>query len=253
MPRLRTNEEVRALLKTKVPIRFGSALYSKLTRTNPYWELENVKGCPLIFAIADFHERQSMTWTSPALLEYLYGVTHDFSYDQNGQLVISATKLETHKFEGKEIPSGFFIQENAENISGILFSSSGTLSKFNRMGRLAGFALPNTRMFRFGTKHNHDPNASLPLPFSVEVEHGKITENWADGIFLFHNPRAKYPLNMDMFPGVTHHFYEDGTIKSIIPEFHIYSSMTSNILLVDDESAAGATLGATADVSEGDT
>jgi hypothetical protein len=167
------------------------------------------------------------------LLEYLYGVTHDFSYDENGRLIISAAKLETHEYEGKKIPSGFFLQENAENISGILFSASGTLSKFNRMGRLAGFALPNTRMFRFGTKHNHDPNAALPLPFSIEIEPGKTIENWADGISIFHNPRAKFPLDPDMFPGVAHHFFQDGMITSILPESHIYSSMTSNLLLTE--------------------
>lgn len=111
VPRLRTSEEVRALLRTRVPIRFGSALYSKLARKTPYWELEHVKDHPLVFAIADFHESQSMTWTSPALLEYLYGVTHDFIHDETGRLIITPLKLETHEFEGKRIPSGYFLQE----------------------------------------------------------------------------------------------------------------------------------------------
>jgi hypothetical protein len=44
-----------------VAIRFGSPLYSKLKKK--YWELPHVSGGPLIFAIADFHENQSMTWS----------------------------------------------------------------------------------------------------------------------------------------------------------------------------------------------
>lgn len=39
-------------------IKFGSALYSKLTKR--YWQLEHVKDKPLIFAIADFHQQRSM-------------------------------------------------------------------------------------------------------------------------------------------------------------------------------------------------
>lgn len=162
MPELHSQEAVRELIKTRMPIRFGSALYSKLNRTKPYWELDHVKGHPLVFAVADFHEDQSMTWTSPALLEYLYGVTHDFTFDNAGQLVISPLKIESHEYNGKVIPSGFFLQPGAENISAVLFSASGTISKFNRMGKLASFGLPNQVITRFGVRHDHNPNASLP-------------------------------------------------------------------------------------------
>lgn len=231
-PKQRTPEEVKALLKSRVPIRFGSALYSKLSRKAPkvpYWELEHVKNHPLVFAVADFHEDQSMTWTSPALLEYLYGVTHDFTYNEAGQLIITPLRLETHEYNGKQIPSGFFLQENAEHISAVLFSSSGTISKFNRMGLLAGFGSPGQRMFRFGVKHKHDPNAALPEPFFVEVTQGTYVESWADGLSMFHNPKAQTPIDPSLFPGIAHHFFVDGQIRSILPEFHPYSSLTWNI------------------------
>jgi hypothetical protein len=147
-PFFREQEEVRELLKAKMPIRFGGALWSKLTRKKPYWEMDHVKGHPLVFAIADFHEQQSMMWSSSALLQYLYGVTHDFNFDERGQLIISPIKLETFEHEGKKIPAGFFLQPNSEHISAVLFTSSGTIAKFNRMGRLAGFGLKTQRMIR---------------------------------------------------------------------------------------------------------
>lgn len=140
MPRMRSPEEIKELLKTRVPIRFGSALYSKLNRKTKYWDLEHVKGNPLVFAVADFHEDQSMTWTSPALFEYLYGVTHEFAFDDNGQLIITPLTIETHEHQGKVIPSGYFFQPGAENVSAVLFSSSGTISKFDRMGLLQALA-----------------------------------------------------------------------------------------------------------------
>lgn len=238
MPAMRSQEDVRELLKTRMPIRFGSALYSKLNRAKPYWELEHVKGHPLVFAVADFHEDQSMTWTSPALMEYLYGVTHDFMFDDAGQLVVSPLKIETHEYNGKVIPSGFFLQAGAENISAVLFSASGTISKFNRMGKLAGFGLPTQKIYRMGVQHDHHPNAVLPKRFMHLVQPGSVTETWSEGLSMFHNPSASHPVDPEMFPGIAHHFLVGGQVRSILPEFHPYSSFTWNVLVRDDDEIA---------------
>lgn len=235
MPRMRTPEEIKELLKTRAPIRFGSALYSKLNRKTKYWDLEHVKGHPLVFAVADFHEDQSMTWTSPALLEYLYGVTHEFIFDEAGQLVITPLKIETHEYQGKVIPSGYFLKPGAENVSAVLFSSSGTISKFNRMGRLAGFGLPNQQIYRAGVKHRHDPNAAMPDPFFHEVKQGTVTETWAEGLSMFHNPNATHPIDPNMFPSIAHHWFEGGQVKSWLPEFHVYNSFTWNMMITDKD------------------
>jgi hypothetical protein len=235
IPSMRTAEEIKELLKTRVPIRFGSALYSKLNRKTKYWDLEHVKGHPLVFAVADFHEDQSMTWTSPALLEYLYGVTHEFLFDDAGQLVITSLKIETHEYQGKIIPSGYFLQPGSENVSAVLFSSTGTISKFNRMGRLAGFGLPNQRIFRTGVKHRHDPNAATPDHFFHEVKQGAVTETWAEGLSMFHNPNAKHPIDPNIFPGIAHHWLVDRQIKSTLPEFHVYNSFTWNMMITDED------------------
>lgn len=241
MPELRSPEAVRELLKTRIPIRFGSALFSKLNRPKPYWELEHVAGHSLIFAVADFHEDQSMTWTSPALLEYLYGVTHDFTFDDSGKLVISPMKIETHEYNGKVIPSGFFLQPGAEHVSAVLFSASGTISKFNRMGKLAGFGLPNQIITRIGVRHDHDPNASLPKGFMHVVQQGSVTETWAEGLSMFHNPSAAHPVDPDLFPGIAHHVLAGGQVRSLLPEFHPYTSFTWNAMVRDEKELATET------------
>ncbi|WP_198343906.1 hypothetical protein [Burkholderia ubonensis] len=233
-PIFRSPEEIRKLNETKIPIKFGSPLWSKLTRAKPYWEMPDVAGHPLVFAIADFHEKQSMTWTSTALISYLYGVSHDFSRDEHGQLIISPVRIETHEYEGKQIPSGFFLQPLSENISAVLFSASGTISKFNRMGRLAGFGLPEHRMMRAGTRHKHDSNSALPEPFVFEIKQGEVTETWAEGLSMFHNPNAKYPVDRQLFPSIAHHYFEKGQIQSYLPEFHPYGSYTWNFMPMKD-------------------
>ena len=72
MPEMLSPQQIREMNKHEMPIRFGSPLYSKLQKE--YWNLEHVKGKPLVFAIADFHDDQSMLWSSTALISYLYGV-----------------------------------------------------------------------------------------------------------------------------------------------------------------------------------
>ncbi|MBL2895426.1 glycosaminoglycan attachment protein, partial [Klebsiella pneumoniae] len=70
-PKFLTPSEIKEKLKDEMPIKFGSPLFSKLRKE--YWKLDHVKGNALIFAIADFHDDQSMQWSSNALISYLYG------------------------------------------------------------------------------------------------------------------------------------------------------------------------------------
>lgn len=229
-PIMRSVEEMRGLNDTKIPIKYGSSLWSKLNRAQPYWEMERVAGNPLVFAIADFHEKRSMTWSFTGLLKYLYGVSHDFSYDKEGRLNISPVQIEMHEYEGKKIPSGFFLQPKSENISAVLFSASGTISKFNRMGRLAGFGLAGHVMMRSGFKYRHDHNAALPELFHFEIKQGDVTETWAEGLEMFHNPNARHPVDHRMFPNIAHHRFINGQIVSHLPEFHPFSSYTWNFI-----------------------
>lgn len=223
LPRGMTPQEIMDRNRDEIPIKFGSALYSKLKKQ--YWELPHTKNMPLVFAIADFHDDQSMMWTSTGLMDYLYGVRHDFFYDDHEQLVVTSQKISVHQFGDKTIPSGYFFQPDAENVGAVLFSASGTISKFNRIGRQAGFRHPEITMIRIGTCHDLDPNASLPKAFRYEVNEA-CSETWAEGLSMFHNPNARYPVPRDLFPSIAHHRFENGQIISQLPEFHPYGSFT---------------------------
>lgn len=226
MPVRKTPEEVIVEQENSMPIRFGSPLYSKLQKE--YWELPHVSGHPLVFAIADFHDDQSMLWSSTALINYLYGVRYDFHYNDKGQLVIEPKKIESHKVGEKEIPSGFFFQPSSEHVSAVLFSASGTISKFNRMGRQAGFKDPSVLMIRMGTCYDHDPNASVPKVFRYVVDENS-KETWGEGFSMYHNPNAINPVPEHLFPSIGHHHLKGGLIVSTLPEFHPYASYTYNL------------------------
>lgn len=224
-PPLDTPEQQRAYLTEFMPIKYGSALTSKLGKK--YWEKPHVAGNPLVFAVQDFSGPQSMTRMRSAFELYVYGYAHDWSRDADGKLHIHPRKVGTHRWGAKEIPSGFFELSDSENISAILFSNSGTISKFNRMGLIAGFGSPRLRLLRVGNAVDHDPNASEPKVFKHLVNHPSYQETWCEGIDVWHNPHAKHPLDHQLLPGAAHHWLlPDGQIESLTPDWHPLGSFT---------------------------
>ena len=218
-PQPQTADEMKAFLADYMPMKFGSSLTSKLNKKDKdgrnYWERGEATSGPFIVAIADFHipggdgEVGSMTYTQSALWPYLYG--HRVEYViADGQLVTRATKGANHVYGEKVVPTGFFDLPGAENISAVLFSNAGTLSKFDRMGVGAGFGATDHRYFRFGLRLNPDPNAVEGDPFMEEIEAGH-DERWGEELQLFHNPNARNPLPQHSLPGVTEHYFRDGT------------------------------------------
>jgi hypothetical protein len=202
-------------LREYVPIKFGSSLYTKLQKR--YWEHAHVKGKPLVFALQDFHRKGSMVYTGTSLIEYCLGIRQTAARDSKGQLTILTDKIREHRYGPKVIPSGFFDLEGAENVSAVMFNSSGTISKFNRMGYLGGFGSHRVRMIRAGTCVDHDANASEPETFRLDVNHPNYSEDWVEGLTVIHNPRALLPLPRDWIPGASHHYMEGKTPVSERP------------------------------------
>jgi hypothetical protein len=234
-PSPRTNSEMAQFLENYMPIKFGSALLSKMNKKNKegrrYWERDEAAGKPFILAVADFHKRAehdqlgSMTFTQSALWPYLYG--HRVEWELvDGRLVVHALRNRTHKFGAKEIPSGFFDLPGAENVSAVIFSNAGTIAKFDRMGVVAGFGAAGHRYLRSGFRYNPSPNATEGLPFAVDIQDPAYDEGWSDELQIFHNPNALFPLSHAWLSGLAQFYFKDGEQFSIIPEHHVWSSMT---------------------------
>lgn len=220
-----TDEQLKALREEYMPIKFGSVMFSKLKKR--YWELPHMQGVPFILAVHDFCFDDSMTWSAPAINDYLYGLRASWKKDELGVLHITETPIQGHKWGNKPtLPSGFFKQPDTAHISAVLFSNSATLSKFSRMGKLAGFGNPNIKMIRVGTKPNPDQNSTQPIQFASEVEAGDYSETWTEGVQLFHNPNAIRPIPPGVFENCVHHFLVDGRRIHLAPNNFIFSSHT---------------------------
>ena len=75
-------------------------------------------------------------------------------------------------------------------------------------------ALTRRDMIRAGAALDHDPNAVTGIEFEVEVV-DEYTELWSEGVSVFHNPNALYPLPAEHFPDFFHHYSKDGQVETI--------------------------------------
>jgi len=224
-PLLDTEEQILAYRREYMPIKYAGPLTAKLAKH--YWEQPHVAGKPLLFAIQDFHAAGSMVMTRSSLPIYLYGYDHDWHHDQDEKLRIVPRKVAKHQWGTKEIQSGFFGLPGAENVSAVLFNNSATIAKFNRMGVIADFGSKRVKLIRQGTAVDFDPNAAAPVTFRKIVNAAEYTETWVEGADVFHNPRALHPLDPEMIPGAAHHhLLEDGTLRSVSPNWQPLSSIT---------------------------
>jgi hypothetical protein len=235
-PPIETPEQMTAYLEEYMPIKFGSPLFSKLRKE--YWKKDRLTDIPLVFAIADFSSPGSMVYTRSALERYLYGFAHHPSVDANGKTTAVPRKIVEHSWGEKTIPSGFFDIPEARNVSAVISTAAGTISKFNRMGLLAGFGNRDVLMIREGTCVDRDINATIPLVFRAIVNAEGYRESWVEGLNVYHNPRANIPLSEHLLPGAAHHHCDaEGNWTSSAPEFHPLASTTRLIANVDVDRA----------------
>ncbi len=231
-----TLEERPAFVTEYMPIKFGSTLTSRLAKR--YWERPSALNKPLLFAIEDFSAPSSMIHTRSGLPIYLYGYNWESERGSAGRLQITPRKVATHRWGGKEIPSGFFDLPGTENISAVLFSNSGTIAKFNRLGVLAGFGSKRVVVFRSGFEYDPDPDAAKPRAFRRVVGAPGYSETWAEGLDVFHNPKAKHPVDLLMLPAAAHHrLLDDGRLDSLVPTGHPVGSMTHILVAATEDEA----------------
>lgn len=139
--------------------------------------------------------------------------------------------LKIHRFGNQRAQSGFFNLPRSENVSAVIINPQGTITKFNRLGFIAGFGNPNVKMRKFGIQRNDgNLDAPAPTPFTQLVDHN-YEEQWVEGMVVLHNPHALHPLDPMMIPGAAHEFLqEDGSIQTLLPTFHPLYSQTEIIL-----------------------
>ena len=218
-------EERLAYERDELAIRFGSAIFSKLQKR--YWELAHCKDMPFVIAIQAFHDQGALEFSDSALERFLYGLDQTTGqWDSDGNLTVNTTRVESHQAADKTIPSNFFGQPDTEHVSAVVFSNSGSLAKFDRMGFQHGYGNTCYNLTRFGTAINADPDAMDATAFLYDVGHPPFVESWSQGLVVCHNPNATRPLPVEFFGPVINAFSEHGRLCHTRAPWHPIVSKT---------------------------
>lgn len=219
-----TSPEREEYMQQYLPLKFSGPLTAKLGRR--YWEQPHIGDRPIVLAIADYHYPNSQEWSQTALVTYLFGLSSETSRDEHGRLKIKWNQVQGHVWGTKRVRSGFFNLEHSEHISAVISTREADIWKFNRMGLKAGFGAPGIKMMRVGTRYINDPNAAAPEPVALEVHAADYTEEWTDGLQIYHNPNAEHPLEPNAFPGAVHHRLERGMLVSYSNGSNLFGTRT---------------------------
>lgn len=211
-------------MNTEAIIRLSNAILGKVRKYDKtYKSLPHVRGRPFVLAVAPFEQPHfNFQYDRPirALL-YDYYVDED-AYLENPEKYPNGHPPTVHlgyveKDNGAEIPLGFFNAPGMSEVSAVAFSCLATWGKVSAMsgneeaeGIVSSmWASPPTGkpVRRVGSWHEH-----------VEVVR--------DGLQIFHNPFARYPVPPEFFraPRVIQHYRDPDT-----GEWH-YEGITSALL-----------------------
>jgi hypothetical protein len=215
----------------------GKAIRRKITKRNAaglhYWQLPRTVGTPFLIALQAFHSPSALFNSVGALAEYLYGRRDVASRDADGHLTLIPTAIASHEHAGRSIPSALFAQPDAASLSGVLFSNSGTVSVFNRIGTQMGYSPPDVALARVGTIVDHDPNATEPHLFAelIEPVESDQRETFGESLHLLHNPHALVRLPADAIRGVTEHrLLSDGRLLATFTRPSPFVSLTQTFV-----------------------
>lgn len=170
-------------------IRLANAITSKYKKyEETYSKLDWIKGKPFLLAVAPFEQPFFYEQASLAITRVSYGFDMP-TYQDIGTKRIYQKFNYIHSIEkdnGSEIPLGFFLDDQMEEVSGIIFSNVATFGKIRALAKGE-----DPRKIFFNTLRY---NAHGIHPFNEHVPKEKYTETIDDGIALYLNPHCKYEL-----------------------------------------------------------
>ena len=206
----------------EVAVRFGSVLRSKAMKS--YQDLPHVAGKPIVIAVQGFFGPGALFHPVHPLVRYVYDMALT-EIDESGAISPTDASVGSHIGDTKTIESGWFNNHEAADISAVMWSNSGTVAKFNRMATGLGLGAPGWEIHRLGFELDPRPGATRPASFSERVEPG-AEEPWEEGLVVMHNPRARVPLPLSAFEGVTQIHQAGNTLSFDLRGRQIYNQQS---------------------------
>lgn len=211
-----SDEEIRNLwpikpLNVEAMIRLSNAIISKTRKyEESYQQLEHVKAKPFVVAVAPFEQPHfNLQYDRPirALLYDCYIDEDAFLKDptayQYGAPAVSLGSVT--KANGSDVPLGIFNDASLRDVSAVVFSTTATWGKLTAMTKD-----PTASEVIVRSLWATPPNGAPLRRVCTASEH---QESVLDGLQIYHNPHARYPLTAEAFraPRVVQHFIDAAT------------------------------------------
>lgn len=196
-------------------VRICNSISSKHTKyVDSYSKSNHTANKAFVLAIAPFNQPGSHYSVNIPMLAALYGVytCELLSILFNLHPPISIKIKEVKKGNGSVIPLGYFESDVYNEISAIFYNPLATWGKIRALAKNKG------KRLQFVTTHHPGSGGEGLLLNNFENE--KYSEFLLDGLYVFHNPHAKYPLSLETFRNkfTTQYYWEDGELKRDMPE-----------------------------------
>lgn len=192
-------------------IRLSNSISSKYRKyKSSYSKLSHVKSNPFVLAVAPFEQPHFNLQCEVPIMALLYDfyVDEDAYNDRshlypNGPPGVSLGLVE--KDNGSEIELGLFEDAGHSDISAIILSTTATWGKVEAMATETQHRFVNTVWW--------SEEERKPIYISSVTDND--SESIMDGLYVFHNPFAKKPLEPETFrhKGVTQVFVDPVTRK----------------------------------------
>jgi hypothetical protein len=174
-------------------------LESKANRR--YEDLPGVQGAPFVLAIQDFYHESSLMNTSYSLIRWLYDGETPFFADH-------------------------------PQVSAVMFCNAGTASKFGRMALQADpERYPQLWINRACWYYRERSPTTQGLGTIVyRVGDPDWIEDWPQGITMFHNPIAAFPLTPEVLPALRHVYIADSRLQFRWPDAFFPEASITQVL-----------------------
>lgn len=219
-------------------IRLSNAIYTKSQKyLNSYQKLSHVAGRPYVVAIAPFEQPFFMLQHDRAIRALLFDYYIDedayYTYPNKYPVGPPGVSLGTiEKSNGNEISLGFFNDNSLEHVSAVMFSCLATMGKLDA---LSPKGIGDTIFNSIKT------NQSSPVPKrDVGVKKVDYIETIQDGLQVYHNPYAKYPLSTAHFRkvGIAQHYFDSGKNEWMHEEANNALSFRNSIKVIPREAGS---------------
>lgn len=201
-------------------IRSSNAIFSKIKKYEDYkkeqWFDEKKPFMIALSSCDQINYGREFIYSMMALLYGRYYIPHE-----NGCIIKKYIKKgET----GAELPLGIFLNSDYSQISAIMYTCTNTIGKLTALALSKGLHTFNSVLDVIRDEEDEE------LPFKFRIVSNDSPESISDGIFIFHNPHAKQPINPRLFENtnVAHVFLENNRLVQMGITTPLYTRFSIN-------------------------